>query len=74
MAKIDGFVQLTCDRCGKTEYAAEKSPTTQLYKTIRRVTAADVDQSRFLCAACKLAYNILAAKQDTDFIKFMNES
>lgn len=73
MAKVDGYVQFTCDRCGKTDYAAEKSPTAQLYKTIHRVTATEVEQERLLCATCAIKYRTLVLSQDVAFTKFMAE-
>lgn len=74
MAKTEGYVQLVCDRCGKTVYSQTNSPEYQTWRNIRRISADNVEVSRLLCKECYSGYRELSAEQDTQFGDFMAKS
>lgn len=71
MAKVTGFSQLTCDRCGAEAYAVDGSPTAQSWRDISRVDQGGQTVTRLLCPACYRAYRDLVSAQDTAFSGFM---
>ncbi len=70
MARTDNYSQLTCDRCGATEYAAENSPVMQRYKNILRIDQGGAEIKRLYCSSCATAYRSLVSSQDQAFSEF----
>lgn len=71
MSKTTGFSRYTCDRCGKSLYAADNAPDVQNWAEIKRISVDGGEQSRLLCERCKAAYRDLASRHDTEFGRLM---
>ena len=67
MAKNDGYSQYVCDRCGATLYAQPSAPDAQQWRQAHRISADNVDVTRWLCPSCAAGYRELAQRQDTEF-------
>lgn len=71
MAKTTGYMQLVCDRCGETAYAADGGPIAQQWRDVAHVGADGSTSTRYLCPDCYAAWRTLAAAQDSAFGDFM---
>ena len=73
MAKQDGFIKFTCDRCGKESYLQINDPKTSSFVEVERVTANGVVEKPLFCSDCLTAYKEMATNQDNEYREFISE-